>query len=281
VNKTTVLVTGGTGFIGSRLVKELHRRGFLVTVLTRDRRRAIGLGCGVVEYNELDDMTPQNVVIHLATNYGREDGSVKDLVESNLFQPIRIFEKALTWKSSLIINTDTYYSKISGSHAFENYILSKKQLKEWLVMKFSKRIAVASMKLEHVFGPNDSGEKFCGKIIKSCLNNEAAISLSQCTQKRDFIFIDDVVSAYILILEVRGNLKGFNEFEVGTGVMHSLKDFAETCKQLSNSEVEFNYGAVKTQQNDLLNSAADNTPLSKLGWTPTYSMEQGLKKILT
>jgi len=282
MEEKSVLILGGTGFIGSFIVDELCRKGYKVTILSRNKKNYKSLNKKTITIDELESIPPQNTIINLATYYGRDGENIEKLIETNILLAVRVFEKTKAWKSELIVNTDTYYSRITESHGFENYILSKKQLKEWLKVRYSNKIKVANMQLEHVFGPNDNKDKFCTQIINSCISNAKRIDLSPCTQKRDFIYIDDIVSAYLTIIEKRASLtKGFNQFEIGTGKINSLRDFAEACKKISNSKVELNYGALQMHKNELMISRANNIDMKKLGWSSIYSMEDGLKKIIS
>jgi nucleoside-diphosphate-sugar epimerase len=79
--------------------------------------------------------------------------------------------------------------------------------------------------LEHIYGPKDDESKFISWFIKQLKNGTPEINLTSGTQKRDFIYVQDVVSAYLLLLEKRVELNGFVEFEVGTGQSIELKDF--------------------------------------------------------
>lgn len=63
-------------------------------------------------------------------------------------------------------------------------------------------------------------------VIRRMLKNEV-LKLTPGEQKRDFVFIDDVVNAYIKIPEESVVSKPFSEFEIGTGQPVTIKDFVK------------------------------------------------------
>ena len=69
-----------------------------------------------------------------------------------------------------------------------------------------------------MYGPNDDENKFVLFLIKKILQNES-IQLTKCEQKRDFIYIDDLVEAYFLAVENFDNSLSqiFYEHEVSSG----------------------------------------------------------------
>ena len=77
-----------------------------------------------------------------------------------------------------------------------------------------------NVRLQHVFGPGDDPDKFVPSLVKSCLGDLPEIRLTDGTQKRDFVFILDVVSAYSRILACLGKMPtGYVELDVGRGVL--------------------------------------------------------------
>ena len=98
---------------------------------------------------------------------------------------------------------------------------------------------------------------------------------------RDWIYIDDVVDAYICVLN---NIKimesGYHSFEVGTGEMTSLRDFVISAKEITNSKTKLCFGETAIKNGELMRSCADVTELCGMGWKPQYNIEKGIQKIL-
>jgi nucleoside-diphosphate-sugar epimerase len=166
-----------------------------------------------------------------------------------------------------------------------NYALSKRQFIEWLIIK-SEIIKVANMKLQHVYGPMDGKEKFIPWIVNCLSKNVIRIPLTIGTQLRDFIYIDDVVSAFMLIIEKEKTLSRYNEFDVGTGVLSSVKEFVTTLYESykaynPNVVTELGFGDVPLRRGEMMSVSVDNRNLKMMGWKPAYSIKQGCMKVVS
>jgi len=148
----------------------------------------------------------------------------------------------------------------------------------------SKRAApiqFVNIKLEHMHGPDDDSSKFTTWIVQSCLKNIVKIELTPGEQKRDFIYIDDVVDAYKLLLKKSRQLDiGFQEFDIGSGKAVSIREFVETVKRLTGADTELAFGAKPYRENEIMHSEADITKLLALGWKPKCDLIKGLKKTI-
>ncbi len=99
-----------------------------------------------------------------------------------------------------IISRKNRITEAGFYHIINRGVERRKIFVEWLKY-FSDRIKVVNLKLEHMYGPKDDDSKFVTWITNQMLNNISSIDLTEGTQKRDFIYIDDVVDAYMLMLE--------------------------------------------------------------------------------
>jgi nucleoside-diphosphate-sugar epimerase len=104
-------------------------------------------------------------------------------------------------------------------------------------------------------------------------------------QLRDFIYIEDVVSAYLTILKKIKKLQNFNEFDVGTGTLTSIRTFVETLKTVYDdshlqSDSQFIFGAIPYREGEMMSVQVDNSALLQLGWHPIFDLNTGLRKII-
>jgi nucleoside-diphosphate-sugar epimerase len=81
---------------------------------------------------------------------------------------------------------------------------------EWL-QKAAGKVQVINMKPEHMYGPKDDVKRFVPWVINQLEKNEKQINLTSGIQERDFVYVTDVVSAYIRVLEHRNSLESFIE----------------------------------------------------------------------
>jgi nucleoside-diphosphate-sugar epimerase len=134
-----------------------------------------------------------------------------------------------------------------------------------------------------MFGPKDDGSKFIPFVISQLKENVEEIKLTEGKQLRDFIYIDDVVSAYLCSIEKVQFLGSFTQFDVSTGTLITVKDFLLKLKRVyetvfGQTESKLNFGAIPYRPNEMMNVAVNNKSLIDLGWKPIYSIDEGIKK---
>ena len=289
--KTKILLTGASGFLGSHLLKNFILNKFEVIILKRSSSnlwRINDLSKTYTAYDidqvsifEVFEKEKPNIIIHTACSYGRSNQKITDVVTTNLFFGLEVFEAALKYKSKVFINTDSLLPR-----NINNYSLSKAQFTDWL-KKDDHDINIVNLKIEHMYGPMDDKSKFLGWLINKMLTKtKESIDLTTGTQKRDFIFINDIVEVFNLVINNQKNLDAFTEYEVGTGNFISVKEFiTKIAKQIEDEKnvvilSRLNFGAIPYRNGEIMTPILDNTKLRKLGWIPKYNIEQGIKETL-
>lgn len=279
-------MTGGTGFLGSYLLIRLIQENYRVILLKRsssstwriqawlDRIRALNIDETNLE--GIFQRDPIHAVIHCATNYGRTSLDPLAILQSNLILPLTLLETARKYRPACFINTDTMLGK-----EVSRYSLSKSQFKEWLKM-YSRDLKCINVSVEHFYGPMDDESKFVTYLIKNMTRKVPCLDLTPGEQKRDFIYIEDVIEAFLRILahsEALGN--GFYPYEVGTNQTVEIRKLAELVKKLSgNHETLLNFGALPYRENEIMESRVDTSEIRKLGWHPKVSLEEGLRRTI-
>lgn len=286
--KKRILLTGATGFLGSHLAKELLRAGYGVVALKRKSSLLQRVEASIPKIDLFDvedlnfdtffkDCGKIDAIIHTATCYGRNNESVTEIFSANTEFPLRLLDAGKRAGVAAFLNTDTSLDKYLNLYA-----LSKNQLLQWgKFYAMHEKMRFANIRLEHFYGPDDDLTKFSAHVIDSCARNVPALSLTKGEQRRDFIYIDDVVSAYILLLE---KLDSFNEtftgLDVGSGHSVSIREFVETVHRLTSSKTRLDFGALPYRKGEVMRSEADISKLVSLGWRCKYGLESGLKKVI-
>lgn len=282
----TVLLTGATGFLGSHLLKALVSKGYKVVALKRttsDMWRLKGFENTFKSYDidqvplqKVFEEQPIDTVIHTACVYGRKGESIEKILETNLMFGIELLNTAINFNTRTFFNTGTLLDRQINAYA-----LSKNQFEEWLQVA-SDKIQVINLKLEHMFGEQDGNDKFTTWILNELKQEKPIIPLTAGTQKRDFIYIDDVVNAYLTCLEQVPQLKAFNDIEVGTGVLTPVKTFVtlvkSTLEKLKGSPIQtqLNFGALPFREGEIMEPKVDNQFLRSLGWKPEKKLEENI-----
>jgi len=280
---TTVLLTGATGFLGSQLARRLlvNYRVILLKRSFSNTARIDDIIENVTSYDidhfDLKWLFKENridFVVHTATAYGRKGEKKSEIAEANILFPLKLLDLSLESNISGFINTDTITVP-----SLNEYALSKSHFREWLG-QCRDQITIVNMKLDHMYGPKDNESKFVTYIIKKMLNSET-LQLTPGEQKRDFIYVDDVVDAYVKVLEHLSDANvSYAEFEVGTGKQIAVRDLVHLIHQLSGSSSDMNFGSIPYRKNEIMESYVDISRLTSLGWKVNTSLREGLMKTI-
>lgn len=281
-----ILLTGATGFLGSNLLTRLVQDGHNVTILVR-KTSSFQRITNVIEQvtvHTIENISFHNMfvsseidtIIHCATNYGRGEFDLSELLDANMIMPLQLLQAGCDSGVRCFINTDTILDK-----GVSDYALSKSQFREWLG-RYAQKMVCVNIALEHFYGPYDDPTKFVSFIVRQLLDNIDSINLTPGEQKRDFIYIDDIVSAFTLILDNCASFEsGYLDYEIGTGNSITIRDFVELIKQISgNTHTQFNFGAIPYRENETMETFVNTAAIRALGWYPVTSLIDGLSKMV-
>ncbi len=215
--KMKYLVTGGTGYIGSNLIRKLINQKnevHLVSIKNTNFNYIHDL-FGLYTNHYLDDkynnmldiinMVKPEIVIHLAGVFGNEYNNIDNLISSNITLGTKILESMKLCGVKKIITTGTHWQNYHSNqyNARDLYAASKEAFN--IITKFynsAHDFSVINLKLFDVYGPNDNRNKLINTVIKSYINNqEESIKISKGEQFVNFIYINDVVEAYLKAIE--------------------------------------------------------------------------------
>ena len=284
-----ILLTGSTGFLGSYLLKSFVKSGYEVIALKRSTSNTYRINDylkKVTLYNidkvNLEDIFKKhkiNIVINTVTNYGRIDNKISSILDTNLIFGLKLLEESVNSNAKAFINTDTLLERNINAYA-----LSKAQLVDWMKFLSNKQTKMINIKIEHMYGALDDENKFIYWLINKLKQNVEKIDLTSGVQKRDFIYIDDIVNAYEIIIQNINTFSNYEEFELGSGNSIEVKNFVEKIYQeISNKQTlstKLNFGAVSYRDNENMNIQANIEKLTNLAWKPKVSIKDGIKKIL-
>ncbi|MEQ8241282.1 MAG: NAD(P)-dependent oxidoreductase [Cyclobacteriaceae bacterium] len=280
-----ILLTGATGFLGSHLLHSLVNNGHKVIILIRKSSNTVRIDDIIhiikVEYlegNELKEIFLKykiSSIIHTATCYGRNKESEYEIFKTNVDFPLQLAHYASENKVATFFNTSS-----SLPAKINSYAQSKNNCEYWLD-KYSSKMKVVHILPEYFYGPNDAPSKFITMLIEKMKNNEAEINLSSCEQKRDFVYITDLISAYETILNEQEKVNTTQKIEIGTGHSVQLKKIVMNIAQIMNYNIEkLKFGSIESRKNENTDAAADIQFLSSLGWTPQIVLNTGIKKTI-
>lgn len=278
-----ILLTGATGYLGTRLAKELIAKGHTVSCICRrtsDLTILKSLPEASVKFIYNDEQSiktylntgqlPECVILS-ACSY--EKGAPDEIiVESNLNFPLLVLRLCIYAGIKKYINIGT-----SLPESLNLYALTKKQFSDY-GKYYSERMPIefTTLLLENYYGPNEPDNRFIPNCIQNLQQNKALL-LTTGLQKRDYVHIEDVLSGILIILEQ--SLPLYQEFPLGSGEAPSIRELIEYLKNITKSDSTLFFGAVPKRRHEP-DSIADLTKLKKLGYQPHYSWQEGMKTLL-
>ncbi|MFC5653497.1 NAD-dependent epimerase/dehydratase family protein [Paenibacillus solisilvae] len=292
------VVTGGAGFIGSRLSAALHKEGHEVIViddLSSGSPKDLPNGLRLVKMNICDTALPAiladehpDIVYHLASQ-GEMSRTILDPIAdltTNIVGTLRVLEGCRQASSCKIVlaSTAAVFGEVKPFRVSEDtpvcpvspYGLSKRAAERytsWYYQLYGVPFTI--LRFANVYGP---GQKPKGEVGVIAVFMER-LKLGQPLpihgngeQHRDFVHVDDAVQA---CLASKG--RGDNEIvHIGTGVSHSIAMIAEVLTDLHDAPIEICYTEVR--EDDPWSSAFIPDKASNvLGWTPRIPFLEGLR----
>ena len=205
-----------------------------------------------------------DMVINLST---LKKGLISEVYESNIVYPLRILEKLN--KNLIVINIDT----TAYEYRCNSYSHSKRIFKDLLVINQYKSI---NLRIEHIYGYYPS-ENITSYLIKKMIKNQD-IDLSSGEQIRNFIYIDDAVSAIIRCIENINQLNYNSTIDIASDDYISIKKLANLIKKLIASKSTLNFDRIIIDKNEFKPITFNNTILKRLEWEQKIGLVDGIKK---
>ena len=297
-----VLVTGAAGFIGAALSKSLQAKGYsVVTVdnLSTGFKSNIPEGVIFIKGNCQDSHIIKSLekykfegIFHIAGQSSGEvsfDNPIYDL-ESNASSTLLLLKLALKvgCKKFMYASTMSIYGYL-GDHPVKEdeiktpvsfYGIGKMASEHYLRIYEDYGIDSYAMRLFTVYGPGqnmDNLRQGMVSIFMAQANNFKHIHIKGSLDRyRDFIYIDDVVSAFIMAFE--SNLNGFNYFNVSTSVKTTVGQLIENIINLFSEKITQKIEG--RTDGDILGMYGNNDMLkSIIGWHPQTELKDGLAKM--
>jgi UDP-glucose 4-epimerase len=307
----SVLVTGGAGFIGSNIAEALLARGFRVVILddlsTGKMENVLGLkreeNLRFIKGSILDSGLVRSIMrsekISLISHHAAISSvsrSIADPVgtmETNVAGTTNLFHIATEYGIRRIVfaSSSSIYGDSPELPKRETMAPSPKSpyamstvAKEMLGGIFSELYGTSIIGLRYfnVYGrrqdPNSDYAAVIPKFISKALNDEPITIEGDGGQTRDFIYIDDVVSANLSALI--GNGVCGTVFNIGNGRQTSILELARTILDLTGSKSEIDF--MPKRAGDIRDSVSDIEYAKKnLGYRRTYNIKKGLAETIS
>lgn len=292
-----IIITGGTGFIGSHVLEKLLNEGINIILLKRsysDIWRIKNLFNKLIVY-DIDIIPLENIfqknkidaVIHVATYYKKyhDYNDIENMIFSNITFPTKLLDLCAKYGIKYFINTGTFFEynirtlpvkETDGKKPCNLYSSTKISFED--IIKFYRdKVKSITLRIFSPYGEKDNEYKLIPTLIKKAIYNEE-VHLSEGFQKLDFIYVKDIANAYYKVLQNIENLENLESFNIGFGFPYSIREVVSIIQEILNKEIDISWG--KPTKDISICYADINKTKDKLNWKPEYSLKKGLEKTI-
>lgn len=286
-----VLITGASGFIGRHLYSYLLKQG--VDCVGISRNGMASLGILPVDLRDIEairrfinDIQP-HIVYHLAAivNSSRDYETAVHCLEINTSGTLNILRacEQLRGVRVVLASTEEVYGKNCAPFREKqtprppsSYAISKlaaEQLCRYHATHYEA--TTIALRIGTTYGPGQSETRYIPQLVLAALSGND-LELNSGHKRRDYIFIDDVVRAFVLAgqAKLRDRTATIN---IGGGRAISLKDFANMIIHNAQSTAQIKYGVIPERHDEASEWLMDLSKAKRLlGWEPKVDVESGV-----
>ncbi len=297
MKKEKILITGGSGFVGTNLIDKLPKDFYEIFSLDIEKPK---INFDVVNYENMDirskhvgelikDIDPK-IILHLAAQSSVSVSSKNPVLDNdvNLNGSLNLFLNSTKSNVDQFISFSTggaIYGEELGKNFKESdntrplspYGISKLNFENYLnyfsaIKKFNCKTTI--IRPSNIYGPwqNPYGEAGVVSIFaEKMLKNENVSIFGNGDEYRDYIYVDDVVDFVFKII----NSKEIGTFNVSSG---KITKTIEIFDYISNI-IGYNKPPIflEKREGDIFGIEIDNSKSRSIGWSPNYNLKDGLE----
>ncbi len=297
-----ILITGATGFIGACLAHRLAERGAELHLIVRPQsnlwriKDILDKAClhniNLRNKDEVESVVTKlkpKIIYHCATYGGYHfQKDTNKIFETNIIGTINLLNICSKVGFDCFVNTGS-----SSEYGIKNEPMKELDVLEpandYGVAKASStlfcqsvvrryQLPIVSLRLFSPYGYYEEHTRLIPSVIMACLRGENP-KLSSPETARDFVFIADVIDAYMKVVgtsDISGEI-----FNIGYGEQHSVGEVVGKIVELTGNKVRPEWESVPKRANEPNVWQADITKAKNvLKWVPKYSLDEGLSKTI-
>ena len=277
---TSILITGGGGFIGRKLINKLETLGYnYIALNSKDgdiNKKSTFFSLPKVKY-----------VFHLAgKSFVPESWEENnELFITNIIGTKNVLNYCKKVGAKLIMASSYVYGipeelPVNENHPIKPsnpYALSKSMAEQLIEFEFlNHNVNSVILRLFNIYGIGQSEQFLISKIVQQIKHNNV-INVFDLKPKRDFVYIDDVIDAFICAMSIDDGLFKFN---IGTGQSYSVEEVIYFIQEILGTSLPICSKEI-SRKNEISDVKADISYAKNiLNWKPKYNIQDGLKKYI-
>ena len=286
-----ILVTGGTGFLGTSVVKHLLAHGHQIALLTRRECSIPGVDVITGDLSDIEKLAPRlikwkaDACIHLA--WYAEPGKY-------LNSPINT--RFLTWSLDLLhvlAAADCRHVVIAGTCAEYDaefgYLREDGPVRPTTLYAASKLalylagrqfaqnegIRLTWARIFYPYGPGEDPRRAIAGMINALIRNQP-FKATEGMQVRDYLHVDDIARAFVSLVEHESE----GCFNIASGIPVTMRTIMETAGRIVGRPDLIEFGAAPYREWDPMFICGDSHRLRTQGWTPNQNLYSGLDETI-
>lgn len=299
------LITGGAGFIGSRLAQHLCDAGASVDVVDSLFAGKAELVPDDARFHDVDlrdadalteavhDAGP-DIVVHLAACHFIPycNANPEPTFDVNVMGTRTLLNAARELDSLdrvVFGSTAAVYPPRNEAHheadatgPMDIYGRTK-LVGEDLTELFHEQTGVDAVtaRLFNVYGPDETNDHLIPAILEQIEDGTREIDLGNLSPKRDFSHVTDVARALRTLATTDEFDGGYRAYNVGSGTAYSVREVVDHVSSALGDEITIAQDEDRVRESDRPHLQADVSRIeSELGWTPEYGFTEGLERLL-
>jgi UDP-glucose 4-epimerase len=301
-----IFIAGATGFIGSTLSRRLKQKGFELGITKRENSDTWRIkdlidevevfDVNIRDHKKVSDAISSfkpDAIFNLATHYSvdHQPQEISLMFDTNVLGTLNLLEVSKDSCVKLFVNTSSCFVYKGSKNKLKEddelspvnlYALTKihaEQACSFYAAKYG--LKTVTFRLFPPYGPADHERRLIPYVIMSLLSGKRP-KLTSGEQRWDFVYVEDIIDAFLKLLSIDVLPRNHEVFNIGTGDAVSIREVVSRIVEIMCSELEPEWGTLSHRNSEVWFTCADTTKTeATLGWrSKTRILGEGIERTI-